>query len=171
MSVSPLALITLNRSGITVPPSIPRRRYEFSERDAADKVVRRCNTLWNIYRRVVQLKQKRSYLKVEFPISSMDIRVCLLFIWQRILSTFFKLLSQASSCTIFENIFVHNVRFIFIDSYQRRLILVEGELILSWRASLSTNVSYVIITIYKIGYNSWYNRTMILLQNIFIYII
>ena len=35
--------------------SFDRRKYEFSERDAADKVVLRRNTLWNIYRRVVQL--------------------------------------------------------------------------------------------------------------------
>jgi len=45
MSVSPLALIMLNRSGVTVPLSIARRKYEFSERDPADKVVRRRNAL------------------------------------------------------------------------------------------------------------------------------
>jgi len=45
MSVSPLALITLNRGGATVPPSTASRKYEFSERDAANKVVQRRNAL------------------------------------------------------------------------------------------------------------------------------
>lgn len=77
MSVSPLALITLNRAGATVPPSIASRRYEFSERDSVDKVVRapqRFAKHLQTRSALMQLKQNRSQLKVEFPISFTDAR-------------------------------------------------------------------------------------------------